>query len=128
MEREVGQCFKRASVSGKIGKSGSHHSPAYVVLSVHVPNNAEIQSVKAYFANMPWGHGESDYSPTHFTECPIIGHNGQGYAEWGSGWARAKLVAINSGPSSQSVLVRFETWKHDNSRRAQLEVEFCYHS
>lgn len=97
-------------------------------MTVHLPLTAEIVGIKAYLAYCPFGKGESDYKPTGFTETAIIGYNGQGYKEWSSGWARAYFVEKSSDNESQWVTVRFESWKHDNSRTAKLELEYYYPS
>lgn len=123
---EKTKVYKRESVSPKIGKTGDHRNPATKTLSVYIPLNAEIKNIKAYFSYCPWGKGESDYKPTSFTETAIINYNGQSYKEWGSGWARAYFIEQQSNKDSQWVTVRFESWKHDNSRKAKLEVEYFY--
>lgn len=120
------EVLKREEICPRIGKSNTHHNPASAILSVHIPLRAEIKSIKAYLANCPWGNGESDYSPTTFTETPLIDYNGQSYREWGGGWARAFFVERKTNDRSQWVTVKFESWKHDNSRSAKLEVEYYY--
>lgn len=108
------------AISGKIGKSGDHHNPARKSLTVEIPLGSEITAIRAYFANQPFGPGESVYKPTEFTPTPIVGLNGQPYAEWPSAWAYANFVS----QSANSVTVEFLTWKHDNSRNAKLEVDY----
>jgi hypothetical protein len=113
------------SVSGKIGQTRDDKNPATVRLTVHVPLASQIERITAFFANQPWGEGESEYHPTDFSvPTPIVGLNGQAYAEWPHGWAYAKLESIGSDAASQYVIVEFSTWKHDNSRQAKLEVTY----
>jgi hypothetical protein len=108
------------AISGKIGKANHHDSARSATLTVDFPLGAKIKGIRAYFANQPWGAGESAYPPTEFTQTPIVGLNGQPYAEWSSGWAYANFVS----QSSSSVTVQFFTWHHENSRNAKLEVEY----
>lgn len=113
------------AVSGKIGKTHDDRNPATERLTVHVPLAAQIKSITAFFANQPFGAGESVYAPTDFsTPTPIVGLNGQPYAEWPHGWAYANFVEIGADSTSQYVTVEFATWKHDNSRQAKLEVVY----
>ena len=108
----------------EIGKASHHDRAAKQTLRVDIPVGAQIQSIKAYFAYLPWGQGQSAYDPTWYVESPIIGLDGQGYAEWPHSWARAYLVSKGSTSNSQHVIVRFESWKHDNSRKGKLEVKY----
>lgn len=94
-------------------------------LSVTIPPSKKIVNIKAYFANMPFGPGESDFQPTTFAETSIQGYKGVPYKEWSYGWAYAKLHSIGSIENgNQKISVTFFSWLGDNSRKAKLEVYY----
>lgn len=108
------------SISGKIGKAHHHDVAKSALLTVRFPLGVRINSIRAYFANQPWGPGESAFPPTEFTETAIVGLNGKPYTEWPSGWAYANFISQDSS----SVTVQFFTWHNTNSRNAKLEVDY----
>lgn len=110
-----------SAVKHKIGKAAHHNAARTHNLRVSIPLNAEIVDVIAEFGNEPWGAGESDYGSSAFSATPLNGYKNQS-GEWSKGWAKAELVEIGSNELSQFVVVKFSTWKHDNSRRCRLRV------
>lgn len=110
---------KTKTSSAEIGKLGQ---PGKQTLSISIPEGASVVDIRAYFANLPFGPGESDRPPTQYTGTQLNGYKNQS-GEWSDGFARATLVNIGG----EQVSVEFHSWcegKFGNSRKAKLEVDF----
>lgn len=119
--------FTRATTAASIGKASSYPKAASKTLTVQVPIDAEIHVINAAIGNKAFGKGESDYGSPGLSNAPINGYEGQS-GEWHKSWAKATLVEKGTTGTTQFVTVKFESWKHDNSRHAPLEVVYYYPS
>ena len=107
------------------GADGRPKDSAYRTVTVYVPLSANIQSIKAFMKNEPWGGAQSPAKPNtddlgsiDYKECPIDRD------ECPISWSHVRDLKRGSSPTAQSVSARFANWAHRNDRTAKLEV--CY--